>query len=278
MNYIEIKFKIDQVAEYFDILQSDLCDIGFESFQDVEDGFLAYCPEKDFSQEELDNLIQVFLENNPSVEIETEEKLIEDQNWNEEWEKSYPAVLIDDYCYVHAPFHDKIQDIQFNIEITPKMSFGTAHHPTTFQIISLLKEEDLTNKDVMDMGSGTGVLAILSKLKGANYVEAIDNDTWAYENAKENVECNMVDITVRLGDAGSLDRKYDVFIANINRNILLRDIKIYSNYTLDNGLLILSGFYTEDNDLIIKEANKYGFELIEAISKENWSALKLKKI
>ncbi|MDD2287518.1 MAG: 50S ribosomal protein L11 methyltransferase, partial [Bacteroidales bacterium] len=95
---------------------------------------------------------------------------------------------------------------------------------------------------------------------------------------KENVECNMVDITVRLGDASSLDRKYDVFIANINRNILLRDIKIYSNYTLDNGLLILSGFYTEDNDLIIKEANKYGFELIKAISKENWSALKLKKI
>lgn len=274
MNYIEVKIKINEIAEYFDILQSDLCDNGFESFLDLDDGFLAYCPEIDYNKEKLIEVINNFQNNNSSVEIKFTEKMIMDKNWNEEWEKSYPGVIIDNYCYVHAHFHNKLEDIPYNIEISPKMSFGTAHHPTTFQIISLLKDEDLNNKDIMDMGSGTGVLAILSKLKGGGYVEAIDNDTWAYENAVENIYKNKVEIRVRLGDVSILERNYDVFIANINRNILLRDIKTYSKFINPKGLLFLSGFYTEDNELIIKEAGNYGFELSKSISKENWSALK----
>ncbi|MFA6199985.1 MAG: 50S ribosomal protein L11 methyltransferase [Bacteroidales bacterium] len=277
MKYIEVEFCLNTLDLYSEILQSDLCDIGFESFQDTNQGFLAYCPEGTFSETEMMSLIGRFIENNPDVNISTKIKEIEQQNWNEEWEKSYPAVLIDDFCYVYAFFHEPLKDIPYNIEISPKMSFGTAHHPTTFQIIELLKTEDVKGKDVMDMGSGTGVLAILSKMKGASYVEAIDNDEWAYENAKENVGKNNVDVIVRLGNADSLDRSYDVFIANINRNILLQDLKQYSSHIRKDGVLFLSGFYITDVEMLVSEAGKYGFSLDKQISKENWAALRLTK-
>ncbi len=275
MNYIEVEFKMNQVADYFEILQSDLSDIGFESFMDNEDGFMAYCIEDDYSRPKVDEVVEFFLSNNPDVNIIISEKLIPAQNWNEEWEKSYPPVLIDDYCYVHASFHTPMPEVDYNIEITPKMSFGTAHHPTTSQIISLLKDEDLEGKSVMDMGCGTGVLAILAKKKNAAYVEAIDYDEWAYDNAIENVSNNNVEILVRLGDANTLDRLFDVFIANINRNIILRDIGKYSEHIEENGILFLSGFYSKDVEMIEAEAKANGFELVDRRVKEDWTALKL---
>lgn len=277
MRYFEVRFILSEIEGLNEILQSDLCDIGFESFQDTEDGFLAYCQEDLYDEMKIKDVVINFIDNNPNITISTEAIIIEEQNWNEEWEKAYPAVLIDDYCYVHAPFHEPMENVPFNIEISPKMSFGTAHHPTTYQILQFLKDEDVKGKDVMDMGSGTGVLAILAKLKEANYVEAIDNDSWAYENALENVVRNNVDVVVKLGDANSLDRNYDVFIANINRNILLQDMEKYSSHIKTSGVLFLSGFYTQDVDILVKEVEKYGFVLEKQLTKENWAALRLVK-
>lgn len=277
MKYIEIEFSLKPLEMYSEILQSDLCDIGFESFQDTDEGFLAYCQQGLLSEKELKGLIENFITLNPDVDLSTKTKEIEQQDWNAEWEKSYPAVLIDNYCYVHANFHKPMEDIEFNIEISPKMSFGTAHHPTTFQIIQLLQNENVEGKDLMDMGSGTGVLAILAKMKGATYVEAIDNDEWAYKNALENIQTNNSDVVVRFGDANLLDRDYDVFIANINRNILLQDMQKYSKHIKRGGVLFLSGFYVEDIPILMEEASKYGFSLDNQISKENWAALRLIK-
>ncbi|MFA6806945.1 MAG: 50S ribosomal protein L11 methyltransferase [Bacteroidales bacterium] len=277
MKYIEIEFSLKPLEMYSEILQSDLCDIGFESFQDTNEGFLAYCQEGLFNQMKLNALIERFIVLNPDVDMSTKTKEIEQQDWNAEWEKSYPAVLINNYCYVHANFHQPLEEVEYNIEISPKMSFGTAHHPTTFQIIELLENENLVGKDLMDMGSGTGVLAILAKMKGAAYVEAIDNDEWAFKNALENVEANKFDVRVRYGDSGLLDRDYDVFIANINRNILLQDLKKYSQHIKSGGVLFLSGFYIEDISILMDEALKYGFSLDNQISKENWAALRLIK-
>lgn len=277
MRYFEVRFILSEIEGLNEILQSDLCDIGFESFQDTEDGFFAYCQDDHYDEMKIKDVVINFIDNNPNITISTEAIIIEEQNWNEEWEKAYPAVLIDDYCYVHAPFHEPMENVPFNIEISPKMSFGTAHHPTTYQILQFLKNEDVMGKDVMDMGSGTGVLAILAKLKEANYVEAIDNDSWAYENALENVVRNNVDVVVKLGDANSLDRNYDVFIANINRNILLQDMEKYSSHIKTSGVLFLSGFYTQDVDILVNEVKKYGFVLEKQLTKENWAALRLVK-
>lgn len=278
MKYIEVEFFLDSLDMYSEILQSDLCDIGFESFQDTSQGFLAYCPEELFSKDEINSLIVRFIENNPDVSISTKIKEIEQQNWNQEWEKTNSPVLVDEYCYIYPYFYEPLKDIEFNIEISPKMSFGSAHHPTTFQIIELFKTEDLKGKDIMDMGTGTGVLAILSKLKGASYVEAIDNDEWAYDNAKENIEKNKVDVIIKLGSANLLDRNYDVFIANINLNILIDNMAEYCSHINTNGVLFLSGFFTEDIPTLIKEVEKYGhFTLDKQISKDNWAALRLTK-
>lgn len=277
MKYIEIEFSIKPLEMYSEILQSDLCDIGFESFQDTNKGFLAYCQEGLYSEKELNLLIERFIGFNPDVELSTNKKEIEQQDWNAEWEKSYPAVLINNYCYVHAHFHSPLEEVEYNIEISPKMSFGTAHHPTTFQIIELLQNENVEGKNLMDMGSGTGVLAILAKMKGAAYVEAIDNDEWAYKNALENVQTNQSDIVVRYGDSSLLDGEYDVFIANINRNILLQDMQKYSKHIKNGGVLFLSGFYVEDIPILMEEASKYGFSLDRQISKDNWAALRLIK-
>jgi ribosomal protein L11 methyltransferase len=278
MKYIEVEFFLDTLDMYSEILQSDLCDIGFESFQDTYQGFLAYCPEGLFSKDEMNSLIVRFIENNPDVNISTKIKEIEQQNWNQEWEKTNSPVLVDEYCYIYPYFYEPLKDIEYNIEISPKMSFGSAHHPTTFQIIQLLKSENLKGKDIMDMGTGTGVLAILSKLKGASYVEAIDNDQWAYENAKENIEKNNVDVIIKLGGANLLDRNYDVFIANINLNILMDNMGEYCSHINKNGVLFLSGFLTEDINTLLEEIGKYGhFTLDKQIVKDNWVALRLTK-
>lgn len=277
MNYIELELSLSSVDIYSDILQSDLCDIGFESFLDKKDGFFAYCQKEIFNQEDLDFLLNAFRENNTSVNVSYNIKEIEQQDWNMEWEKSYEAVLVDDFCYIRASFHSPIKNVEFNIEISPKMSFGTAHHPTTYQIIQLLRDEPLEGKDVMDMGTGTGVLAILCKLKGAKSVDAWDNDEWAYENAKENVMKNNVEVDVQLGDASGLSKSYDLFIANINRNILLQDMATYSKHLRTGGTLLLSGFYDNDVEILEKCANENNLHLVTHISKENWAALRFIK-
>ncbi|MEG1763029.1 MAG: 50S ribosomal protein L11 methyltransferase [Bacteroidales bacterium] len=206
-------------------------------------------------------------------------QFIKDENWNAVWESQYEPVLFGNYCFVHAPFHAPRKDVKYNIEIEPKMSFGTAHHPTTALIIEYISKEPLQGKRLLDMGCGTGVLAILASKEGASSVDAIDNDVWAYENTLENIERNHTPtIHVEMGDASNLQAKeYDYIIANINRNILLRDITHYAACLPTGGILLLSGFYQEDIAKLEVECNKHRLFYVDYKTREKWAALKFIK-
>lgn len=248
-----------------------LGEIGFDSFMDTDDGFTAYCTETAFDKESLDGLLQ--MEQLADVRILNNE-LIPDQDWNATWEASYEPAIIDDTCRIRAPFHEPDSSYKYDLCIEPKMSFGTAHHETTSQIIKLMLAEDFKGKDVLDMGSGTGVLAILARKLGSAMTVAIDNDEWAYRNALDNIKMNDEnDIVVELGDANSLnDRQFDIIIANINRNILLRDMKEYVKCLKKNGKIFFSGFYESDLVLIRKESERLGLSYLNHVKKNEWTA------
>jgi ribosomal protein L11 methyltransferase len=201
-------------------------------------------------------------------------ELIPDQDWNATWEASYEPVIINEFCRIRAPFHKVEGSYKYDLIIEPKMSFGTAHHETTSQIIELMLQSDFTGLNLLDMGSGTGVLAILAKKLGSATTVAIDNDEWAYRNALDNIRLNDEnDIIVELGDANSLnDRQFDIILANINRNILLRDMKEYVKCLVDGGKIFFSGFYEEDLVLIAKEAERLGLKYSNHVTKNNWAA------
>lgn len=275
MNYIEVTFTFSETFPGNDILPALLTEIDFESF--VENDLYstsAYISEKDFSEKNLIELLETLPE-----KIEYKIVNIPDQDWNDVWEKNFTAIQVTDNCRVRAPFHIENKSVEYDLIIDPKMSFGTAHHETTFQMIQLLLEEDVKGKIVLDMGCGTGVLAILADKMGAQKVVAIDNDEWAYRNSVENIRLNHVSNTEAfLGDAQLLGKeKYDIILANITRNILLNDMKIYCDVLKKGGVLFLSGFFVEDNNLLIEETAKYGVVFKKAIERNNWSAMKLIK-
>jgi len=258
-----------------EILIAELAEIGFESFVDTEDGFEAYIQEANFDES---NIEQISLLSNEEFEIEYTINKIAQQNWNEQWEKSFDPIFVDEKCMIRAPFHEKPTDNVIDIIIEPKMSFGTGHHETTHLIVSRLLNLDLTDKTVLDMGCGTGILAILAKKRNCGKVLAIDNDEWAYTNSVENCERNNVDIEVVLGDVNQIkSNKFDVIIANINRNILLRDMHFYANALNINGLLLLSGFFSIDKEVLTEEANKLGLTLTFENTKNEWTMLEFVK-
>lgn len=270
MNYIELACPkpIDNIQA--EILIAELAEIGFESFSEEEEKLLAYIQQPDFSQEKL-----LTIELIKKVEDQINIQVIEDQNWNAVWESNYPPVTISGKCQVRAPFHEKNENLSFDILLNPKMAFGTAHHETTALMIEYLLEEDCEGKAVLDMGCGTAVLAILASLKGAQKVMAIDNDVWAYQNSIENIGLNHCsNIEPLLGDASILESKptYEVILANINKNILLCDIKNYGTTLKKDGRLFLSGFYTEDLEDIKKEAANIGLKFVNHKIKNNWVA------
>ena len=199
---------------------------------------------------------------------------IEERDWNAEWESNYPFVLIDGRCMVRAPFHDKNPNVEFDIVIEPKMSFGTANHETTFQMLQILLDEDVKGLNILDMGCGTGVLAILAMMKGAGSVTAVDNNEWAYENAFENMKRNGIkDQAIILGDATALEGKtFNLILANINRNILLKDMHFYFDCLLDGGKLFMSGFYEADLPRIKAEAVRLGMKYVKHHSSNDWVA------
>lgn len=255
-----------------EILIDTLADDGFESFTENSDGTItAYIQEPDFS-DELNVKLQS-AEYSELLKSFTFSK-IEDQNWNAVWESQYEPVNIEGRCQVRAPFHAQIPGIEFDIVIMPKMSFGTAHHETTRLMISYMLSLQLIGKSLLDMGSGTGVLAILAAMKGAEPVAAIDNDEWAYNNALENtLSNNFGNIEVILGDSDSLAGKsFDIIFANINRNILLNDIPVYRKSLNSSGKLFVSGFYSEDLPLIEAKADEYGLKLLSKRIENNWTA------
>lgn len=271
MNYYACSFSNPDNENLKDMFMELLGEIGFDSFMDTDEGFDAYCQEPLLNEEELNDIMQ--MEQFANVKL-IKKELIPDQDWNATWEASYEPVIINEFCRIRAPFHKVEGSYKYDLIIEPKMSFGTAHHETTSQIIELMLQSDFTGQNLLDMGSGTGVLAILAKKLGSAMTVAIDNDEWAYRNALDNIRLNDEnDIIVELGDASSLnDRQFDVILANINRNILLRDMKEYVKCLVDGGKIFFSGFYEEDLVLIAKEAERLGLTYSNHVTKNNWTA------
>ncbi len=277
MKYIEVDFAVQPLEIGSDILIAQLAEIGFESFVETEIGAKAYIQEQFF---EINNISKLEILLNKNFTITYKISNIEDQNWNQLWESNYEPVNIDDKCIIKAPFHKQKFDAKYQIIIEPKMSFGTAHHETTASVIRLMFEIEFNNKVVLDMGSGTGVLAILSSMLGAKKVVSIDNDSWAFENHLENnLANNISNVDVILGDANNIPNiEFDIIVANINRNILLNDIRSYSKVLKNNGIIVFSGFYQgHDLEMIVAESKKYDLTLITNIVENNWTAAKFKK-
>ena len=270
--YIGYEFKVKPIEPGVEILIAELGYAGFESFVETEEGVSAYIQKDEWNDAILDD-IQIL--NSAEFEISYVFNDIEQVNWNAEWEKNFNPIIVDNMCSVRAPFHEK-PNTPYDIIIEPKMSFGTGHHETTHMMIQHILKTDLINKSVLDMGCGTGVLAILADMKGAKPIDAVDYDNWCYLNSLENVERNNCEhITVIEGDATVLKGKsYDVIIANINRNILLNDMGTYVSCLNRNGLLFLSGFYNDDIAVIQAECEKYKLKFEEKLERNNWVSLK----
>ena len=275
MKTFEYSFTAPSSDIQHDMLITMLAEIGFDSFMDDAMGLKAYCSADNRDDLAVENLL---LE--PSFSdirlLKVEE--MPDKDWNEVWEASYQPVVVNDRCRVRAPFHEPDPSFEFDLVIEPKMSFGTANHETTAQIIQLMLETDFHGKTVLDMGSGTAVLAILAKKLGAARTVAIDNDEWAYRNAFTNTELNGVsDIEIILGDASSIQGSFDVVLANINRNILLRDMHLYVAAMRPDAHIFFSGFYTEDLESIKAEAERLGLHYCRHLSRNNWVAAEFVK-
>ena len=280
MIYIAYTFTINsytlEVQTAMEILIAELGSVGFESFTENENGVTAYIQKKDWHGDILED-IQLLQSEEVKIAYDIEE--IEQVNWNSEWEKNFEAIQVDDLVSIRAPFHDN-PNLKYDIVIEPKMSFGTGHHETTHLMIQHLTDLDLEKKTVLDMGCGTGILAIFAEMKGAKKLDAIDIDDWCYKNSLENVERNHCkNISVYKGDASLLENKrYDVIIANINRNILMQDIPVYVKNLNKNGILLLSGFYVKDIPIINKVATKNKLQLEKQLERNSWVALKFRRL
>ena len=282
MKYIEVTITLNPVDPYRDLLVDALGNEGpYDSFVETPNGLKAYVPadqfEEDWLKSRIDDLKQFSILNS---QFSIQE--MPDKNWNEEWEKQHQPVLVEadngKKIWVRAPFHEHRTDVDYEIEIEPKMSFGTAHHATTYMMLSYLAELPMEGLRVLDMGCGTAVLGILAKMRGAAYVEGIDIDEWAYNNAMENVQRNGVEMTIRIGDASLLANqsdKFDLIIANINRNILLNDMASYAAVLNADGTLLLSGFYESDIPALQQHAESLGLQLHQTKSCQSWAALRL---
>lgn len=274
--YIEYNFTVQPKEPGTEILIAELGEAGFESFVENENGVTAYIQKNDWKPTVLD---AIFILNSNEFQIAHTFIEVAQTNWNAEWEKNFSPIQVSDLVSIRAPFHPN-PNLKYDIVIEPKMSFGTGHHETTHMMVQHLLNLNLIDKKVLDMGCGTGILAIFAEMKGAKPLDAIDIDNWCYENSIENIaRNNCKHISVFEGDAALLkDKKYDVIIANINRNILLMDMQVYTNCLNENGVLLLSGFYKEDIKIIDEAVVKYNLKLDSFIEKNNWVALKYYKL
>ena len=270
--YLAYHFSVEPKELGSEILIAFLGEKPFESFIETENGFSAFIQKDLWTKNILDDIT---LLHSPEFTISHTIEEIDQVNWNEEWEKNFEAIDVDGKCHVRAPFHPKT-NAEFDIVIEPKMSFGTGHHETTHMMIQHLLETDVTNMKTLDMGCGTAILAILAEMKGAKPIEAIDIDNWCYLNSIENGDRNnCTQITVYEGDATLLKgKKYDLIIANINRNILLNDMQQYVDCLNKNGILLLSGFYIEDIPFIDTSCTEKGLTYVKKFERNNWTSLK----
>lgn len=270
--YLGFHFKIEPKELGSEILIAELGELPFESFIDSDLGIVAYIQKDLWADGILDDL---FILKSPEFTISYKMEEIDPVNWNEEWEKNFEPIDVEGNCHVRAPFHPKTA-AEFDIVIEPKMSFGTGHHETTHMMIQHLLEMNVTGLKTLDMGCGTAILAILAEMKGAQPIDAIDIDNWCYLNSIENAERNNCKhITVYEGEANLLkDKKYDLIIANINRNILLNDMQSYIDCLNSKGTLLLSGFYEEDIPFIDASCTEKGLTYVKKFERNNWVSLK----
>ena len=273
MQYIELTVELTEVEPWRDILIAELAEQGFESFVETKTGLQGYIQEPLFKPAMIDAL----LTGKPVSEHRV--TTIAEQNWNAEWEKNFDPVFVEDKLAIIAPFHPVPKGFKQIITITPKMSFGTGHHQTTWLMSKQLFHLGLKNKDVLDMGTGTGILAILAEKLGARSVFAPDIDQWSFENALENCAANGCSkIEVAHGGHELLtDRFFHIIIANINKNVLIQHFSVYSTSLLSDGLLLLSGFFETDKDDLVREASKHGFIFDSIYTKEGWALIQLIK-
>lgn len=273
-NYLEFDFKISPLQPWNEILMAELIEVGFDSFTEEHEGILAYIPKDIFDEKELSNIA---LMNNEEINISYTYREMPNINWNEEWEKNFEPIYVADKVLIRAEFHEPNPELH-EIVIQPKMSFGTGHHPTTHLMIQQMLEMDFTGKTVLDMGCGTSVLAIFAKQRGAGRTVAIDIDEWSVENSKENAVRNNVELDISLGTADNLgSEKFDIILANINRNILISDIPTYEGVLNSGGQLLLSGLCFFDVDDILEVCTKANLVLKNRQQREEWMSLLLEK-
>jgi len=269
-NYIEVDIHV-KADEEKEILMAELISIGFEAFEEEEGKLKAFVSDTSFNQDVLNTVTHL---RGHRFDIHH----IDEKNWNEEWEKNFEPVMIGDFCSVRADFHPKNPNADYEIVITPKMSFGTGHHATTHMMLELMREIDFNGKSVFDFGTGTGILAILAEKMGASQIHAIDLDEWSISNANENIERNNCkNIQLLLCESPLLSNRFDVILANINKNVILQYLEVLSNLLIENGQLLVSGLLKEDEADLLKAISYFNLKHINTFLRDKWMCMKLIK-
>ncbi|MCC7050876.1 MAG: 50S ribosomal protein L11 methyltransferase [Bacteroidia bacterium] len=276
MNYKSVKINIEPFFPYAEIIMAELAEIGFDSFDDNSPPLLiGYCPENNYNLQQVNEVLK-----NTSAQSEIKLSIVEitnykSQNWNAEWESSFQPITINQQIIIRAPFHEQPQNFLFDIVIQPKMAFGTGHHETTYQMAENMLPVDFDNKTVLDMGTGTGVLGILARMKKSKKVYFVDIDDWSIENTRENILLNNSDhYEIIKGDINAVpSTTFDIILANINKNILKQQLPFYANLLSKNGLLFMSGFFTTDVNELTLLANQFNFKLIKQTEKNSWACV-----
>lgn len=262
-NYVQLT--IDKVsAEQSEILIAQLSELGFDGFEESENSLAAFIDDAAFNQDDVNEIFAIH-------NLTFSKSVLEQKNWNEEWEKNFEPVMVDDFALIRAAFHEPAKNVEHEIIITPKMSFGTGHHATTYLMIQQMRGLNFKNKSVFDFGTGTGILAILAEKLGALSITAVDNDEWSINNAEENIaENNCKNIQLQLCEAPVLVKQFDVVLANINKNVILQFISVLETGLAINGHLLVSGLLAQDENDILFAASGLGLKHIVTVSRDKW--------
>lgn len=279
MSYISLEVNCPE--DFIEIFMAELAEIGFSTFQEKEDGTGLFAYSDENQKIEASQIEELFQQYESLTSVTYELGSVEKENWNADWEKNYQPIQVEDKILVRADFHPPNPKFPIEIVVTPKMSFGTGHHETTYQMLNLMHDMELKGAEILDAGCGTGILAILAAIKGASKVDAYDIDEWAVENTNENFSLNSIGNSIYKVWKGEVETipqasVYDLILANINKNILLADIQYLQKHIKKDGFLMLSGFYEHDVQDILNECEKYSFELVNQSVRNQWAAILLK--
>jgi ribosomal protein L11 methyltransferase len=265
--YIQIEFQ-NITTEQSSILIAQLSEMAFEGFEETETGLKAFIPVKDYDENAVKEIAG-------QQKITFTKTIIEETNWNEVWESNFDPVIVDDFVAIRADFHEPVKGVEHEIIVTPKMSFGTGHHATTYMMIQQMRQIDFAGKTVFDFGTGTGILAILAEKLGAKKIVAVDNDDWSIENAGENIQQNnCTSIDLKKVSTPAFDHSFDIILANINKNVILENFHLLVNQLAKGGVLLLSGLLKEDENDIFRKSIEYSLQLVQTTVRDNWLCLR----